>query len=191
MILKFLPGMKALLEEPALSTDGFTDEVAAETVVETRLFLHDAENEDSDVIFSRTVVRNDARDILSSTVWSVTNAITITGIVSDQDNDETISLTEETELTIAGTNFGATDDDIVVVVKTLQHTDFPYYYTSAHSNMAIFGATLVSVEDEEIVATVTLTKVPGLKSPIAGACTVQVLNKTRHLASEPYAFTVV
>src|SRR3990167_8233223 len=108
--------MHDLLNEPAFAASGANIGVSDHVVTETSTFFWDFDDGDSDVILTRDIDFDADGDTISKTRWTVTNAPTITDVVTDQTDDATVLLVGETELTITGTNFGAADADLEVVV---------------------------------------------------------------------------
>lgn len=187
-ILQHLKGLDETLAEPSFSATGLDNSAVFETVVESRSFLHKSSDSDSDVVVARTVELNSDHQIITATAWDVTNAPEITSVATDQDNDQHISLAGTTQITISGSNFGANDEDLAVIVSARQSPSLLYYYPSR----ALYKATITSVSggDDEIVATITLDKVLGQKAPTTGPCDIYVVNTRRHLASDMVALTV-
>lgn len=188
----FLTGaMRALLNEPSVIATGFDDGNVAVTITESKTFLRNASDPDSDVIFAREIDKNADGDTLSSSVWSVANAPSITDVVTDASDDSVIFMGEETELTIAGENFGAEDADLQVLVFVRQKNRVDELSPTPFGNRIRLQAEIssVSVGDDEIVATITLSPLFGY-SPGLGPCEVQVFNKKRLLVSNEFQLTV-
>lgn len=183
-IVSTTAAMAALLGEPSFAAAGYSDPVAAETVTEAYTFLRDPEDANSDVVFGRTVEYNAARDVLSKTIWDVTNSPTVSGIVTDQTDNKTVQKSGTSILTITGTNFGAADDDLLVVAYIPQRTRMGMLTPTAFENKLRVEATITSVNvgDTEIVATLTLQSFA--KQEVGtGTVLVEVLNKKRNLRS--------
>jgi hypothetical protein len=173
-----------LLSEPAFSTVGFTDDVVDQTVVETLIFLRDPEDEDSDVLLSRTVELNAAEVVLTRSAYALVNAPTITSVVTDQSDDSTIAKNGTTVLTITGENFGAEDADIQVLLLVPQRTRHDTMTPTRNGNMLMFEAavTEINVGKTEITASVTLASQPRAEVT-TGTARLEVRNTKRALAS--------
>lgn len=185
-------GMLDLLSEPIFSGVGYGDDVVADTITETRTFLRDSSDGDSDVVFAREVTRNAGGDLLSLGAWSLSNAPGVTDITTDQADDATLTLNGPTQLTIAGENFGAEDDDIVVLVFFRQRPNAGMISPTPFRNRLRVEATIdsISAGDDEIVATITPTHICYADASL-GPCQVQVFNKKRLLRSAEFDLTVV
>ena len=193
MFLQALAEAQALLNEPSYIADGLTDDAVAETITETKTFLRNPEEANSNVALSRTVERNASQEIISSSAWAVTTCPIITDIETDQANDETIALDGETVLTITGSNFGEDPADLTVIVRVVQDNKFPHYFVSPNAQMATYVASITSVDgaQEVITASITFSPEQDFRRPTTGRCRVQVLNRLRHLASDPFDLTTV
>lgn len=176
--------IQTLLSEPAFSTVGYTDDAVDQTVVETLTFLRNPEDEDSDVLLSRTVELNSAGVTLSRTPYALVNAPLITSVVTDQADDATVARNGTTVLTITGENFGAEDGDILVLLLVPQRTRHDTLTPTRNSNMLTFEATVteINVGKTEITASVTLASQPRAEVD-AGTASLEVVNTKRFLAS--------
>jgi len=183
--------MATLLAEPSFIAGGFGDNNVNATITETKTFLRNSADEDSDVLFTREIEKNAAGDVLSISAWSITNAPTITDVVTDQIDDATIAGLGTTGLTITGTNFGAEDGDIEVYVFVRQKNKIDCIAPTAFKNRIRIPATItnIAVGDNEITAEVTLESLYGY-DPGPGPCEVLVFNNKRLLVSEEFALTV-
>lgn len=185
----------SLLAEPARTVTGLTDDEVAETTVDTRIFLRDEDDEDSDIIVARTVERNVALDVISETRWDIANNPMITDATTDQDVDTQVLSTGTTVLTITGTDFGADDEDLDVILILRQKATADTCLTSTgNRNRLTFPAaiTSVSVGDDEIVASIRLNSQPGrVLLPGTGHCEVQVINHKRGLVSNKFILDLV
>lgn len=184
--------MKSLLAEPSLVVEGLVDDDVAVTVTETKTFLRDSADEDSDVVFTREVEKNADGEILTISKWSISNAPTVTDVVTDQDDDWNVALSGTTEFTITGSNFGAENGDLDVFVFVRQKNKVNCISPTPFGNRIRIPATIVSVSggDDEIVAQVTLSSLYGY-DPGPGPCEVAVFNHKRLLISEEFPLTVV
>lgn len=187
-LLKTNHVIEAIMQEPEYSCTGLSDDAVDATIVEIKTFLWDRANTDSDVVFSRTREVNAAGDVITASLWEVTNAPVIDDITSDLDDNSTINVDGDTILTISGSNFGANDGDLAVLVRVPVRMTAP-----AIKSHTVFEAVInsVSVGDDEIVATLTLSYIFGGKVPTTGTCTVEVINTKRFLKSAQFEMTVV
>lgn len=182
--------MTSLLAEPSLSTAGYADAVVDETIVETRLFLRDPADADSDVLFTREVEKNAGGDILSISAWALANEPTITDVTTDQGDNTTVALSGTTTLTITGSNFGIVSGDIQVHLYVRQKDRIDCITPTPYKNRLRIPAELVTVADDEIVATVTLSSLWGY-NPGPGDCEVLVFHTKRLLISDEFSLTVL
>ncbi len=184
--------MASLLAEPSLIADGFADGNVDTTITETKTFLRDTTDEDSDVVFTRQIEKNADGDILSISTWSIANAPTVTDVSTDQDDDATVARSGTTELTITGSNFGAEDTDIEVYLFVRQRNKVDCIAPTPFKNRIRIPATItsISVGDDAIIAEVTLESLYGY-DPGPGPCEVLVFNHKRLLVSEEFQLTVL
>lgn len=184
--------MKVLLNEPSYAATGVADNIIVETVVESRVFLRDSADEDSDIIFSRTIEMNADRVPLTISSWQIANAPAVTGVTTDQTDDATLSLIAPNTLTIIGENFGAEDTDIDVYVFTRQKVKVGCISPTPFNNRLRLPATVtgISVGDDEITATITFETLYGY-DPAKGPCEVVVFNKKRLLISDEFDLEIV
>jgi len=189
IFMSFDNDMIALMKEPSFTATGFNDEVTDETIVESKTFLRDRDDEDTDVVFARTIERNADGDVLGITQWECITAPTISDVVTDQSDDSTVGLTGTTELTITGTNFGAEDADLRVILMTSpDRTRSQVPPQTRHTIVATINS--VNVGDTEIVATVSVNDNTYLKESGRGSCWVVVQNTKRLLQSKPFQLTL-
>ena len=184
-ILMLTDGMSSLMREPSYVATGYTDAVVDETVTESYTFLRNPEDANTDVVISREIEYNAARDLLSKSAWDVTNSPTVSEVSTNvAGNDKTILKSGATILTIDGTNFGAVDDDLQVHVYVPQRTRLGMLTPTSFSNMLRFEATITAVNggDTQITASVTLASYTNQEVG-SGTVLVEVLNKKRHLRS--------
>jgi len=183
--------MHELMLEPAWV---FSNEVVVRTETETATFLWDSADEDSDVVLTRTTTYDAANLKVSSTVWSLSNAPTVSDVETDQTPDSEISLSGTTVLTITGTNFGEEDTDIKVFVYVQPAKNHNGPGPTPGNSRFVIEATITNIDvaDQVITASLDLPRVHGAKNAAKGQCELAVQNVKRHLASTPFtALTVV
>lgn len=183
--------MAALMQEPATV---YSNNAVAQTETETKTFLWDVDDEDTDVVLSRTVEYDATPAKVSETAWAVTTAPTISGVVSDNATNTHISLAGETTLTITGTNFGAEDEDLRVFV----HAPLTGVGSGPHPVVVRLGnnplrevpcvISAVNVGDTEITAVVDFSdfRAHGGAVVTTGACLIEVRNVKRRLRSDRF-----
>jgi hypothetical protein len=184
--------MASLLAEPAYTATGINDDTIDQTVIESKVFLRSPGDEDSDVVFARTIEMNASDVPLTISTWAITNAPTITDITTDQDDDATLSLTGPNVLTITGENFGAEDADLEVLIFTRQKVKIGCIAPTPFKNRLRLPATITAVSggDDEITATITFEPLYGY-DPAVGPCEVVVFNKKRLLVSDEFNLAIV
>lgn len=181
-IINITQRMYDLLQEPALDVAGLGDEEVE--VTDTLTFLRDATDADTDVVLSRTRGFTVGGDLMREAAWAVSNAPTVSALVSDQAVDSNVTRGALNTLTITGTNYGAEDADLEVWL----HVQPAKTHLGPHPvNRGRFGVkcaiTAVNVGDTEITATVTLPAEYGSKVTGVGVCELEVINTKRQLTS--------
>jgi hypothetical protein len=184
-ILKANPHLFSMLQEPALTTDGFSDAVVDETVVESYGFYSIDGDEDSKIMLERTIEYNAARDKLSRTTAQVSNYPTIVTATTDYTTNTQIPLDALTTIEITGYSFGADVEDVIIYAIPTA----PATYNGKPLFDVKYSCTVVSSSDlddpeggdAEIVVTVHLSSKERYKSAMPGPVTLVVINKKRGL----------
>jgi hypothetical protein len=185
--------MKALLQEPAIDVAGLGVEV--DTATDTATFLWDSTDGDSDVVFERERGFDVNGNLIRQTAWAISNDLTVSGIATNEADPLTVSASGETQLTITGTNYGAQDDDITVILMVQPRVYAGTRNPTRGDNRIVWEASITSINvgDTQIVCTVDLSdqmfpyKVP----EVGGDVEVYVYNHKRKLRSAPFSLTVV
>lgn len=179
--------MLELMQEPAWV---WTAHAVDHTDTETATFLWDPADLDSDVVLTREVEKEADETLISATTWSVDNAPTISGVVTNQTVNTEIALSGSTTLTITGTNYGAEDEDIQVIVYT-QRGDTAYGPAPGNQRDGRLAveATITAINggDTQITATIELPAQHGQRVASVGACEVEVRNTKRFLKSAKFS----
>ena len=192
-LLDKTPTIQSYLEEPSLSVAGLG--VETDTATDTVTFLWDSDDGDTDVVMERERGFDATGNLIRQEVWSFTNEPTITGIVTDQGINTTVTASGVTELTITGTNYGAQDADISVVLFVQPRVHANSRSPGRGDNRTTWEASdlTISGPKTEIVCNVDLSvqqhpyKVP----QIGGTIEVVVYSKKRRFKSAPFTLTVV
>ena len=191
--------MVELLLEPAMV---LSNEAVSRTETEAATFLWDATDADTNVVLTRDTEYDAAGLVVSHTAWSLSNGPTVSAVVTDQPNNDEVSLSGPTVFTITGTNFGAQDADLEVTLRvTIADTHRGPHPAAAKSGRYTDGKapvkmliTAVNVGDTEITASVDLSEyqIHGHMRAGVGDCEVQVRNTKRRLQSDRFSgLTVV
>lgn len=191
ILLKVNPALLSLLDQPAVSTTGFTDDVVDETVSYTYSFEMELDDEDSVILVTRDVEYNAARDKLSESRPIVANAPTIVDITTDADNDDEIPLNTLCTLTVEGSTFGADINDLVLVVKPFGidtvNGKVPFAEGLKYPCEITGGGDL---DDDSggaaLTATVFLSSKERYKSVRPGPVEIYLLNTKRGIRSSPF-----
>ena len=189
--------MGSLLKEPALAVTGFGVEAVA--VVDTKTFLRDPTDADTDVIFTGGRGFDAAGELVRVDAWELTNDPTITAITTDQPTNTEIRLTGTTTLTILGNTFGAAVGDIQVIAHVLpaDTANGPAPYNRkriADNRMPVATVITASANLDDaappgnasITATIVMPRKWGAKNAAVGAVEISVHNTKRMLVSERF-----
>lgn len=179
--------MLSLMQEPAMV---LSNEAVDRTEVETATFLWDPADADSDVTLTRSTEYDVGNLVVSHSAWEVVNAPTVSNVTTDQAVNTEITSSGATTLTITGTNFGAEDADLEVLVY-VQPADgnFGPLATGRADGRFPVAATITAVNgaDTQITATVVLLNNYGGRVVRPGICEVEVRNTKRFLKSSKFS----
>lgn len=185
--------MANLMQEPAMV---FSNEVVARTETETATFLWDTTDADTNVVLTRDTEYDASDLVVSHTAWSLSNGPTISAVTTDQANNDEVGISGVTTFTITGTNYGAADDDLQVLlwvsIADTHRGPHPAAATSKYADgRGLVRATItaVNVGDTEITATIDMSalQVHGHMRPGLGDCLIEVRNSKRKLVSDRFA----
>ena len=179
--------MATLMREPSAV---YSTNPVASTQVETRTYLWDVDDSESDVVISRTVEYDAGGLVISTSHWELTNGPTVSNVTTSETDNSTVSMTGETTLTITGTNFGAEDADLRVLVY-FRPKSAQAHRTSmgTKEGWLTFTATIssVNVGDTEITASINVSELRTKgKWADRGDVMVKVANVKRKLISDGF-----